>query len=196
MNRFFELILVAIAILFLFPVILVTAFLIKLKMGGKVIFSQERLGKNCKKFNLYKFRTMTDEKDGDGELLPDNQRMTKLGQFLRSSSLDELPGLLNVLKGEMALVGPRPFISEYEELYTPEENRRHNVRPGITGWAQVNGRNAISWKDKFKLDIWYVDNKSFLLDIKILFLTVRKVFISEGISAQDHATMEKYNGKN
>ncbi len=143
---------------------------------------------------MMKFRTMLDAKDKYGNLLPDDQRMTKFGAFLRSTSLDELPGLLNVLKGDMSLVGPRPLLVQYLPLYNDEQARRHNVRPGITGWAQVNGRNAIGWEDKFKLDVWYVDNHSMWLDIKILFLTIKKVFVREGISASDHVTIEPFKG--
>lgn len=163
-------------------------------MGTPVIFSQIRPGKDGKPFRMYKFRSMKNATDEAGNPLPDDQRMTPFGAKLRSSSLDELPELWNVLKGEMSLVGPRPLLMEYLPLYSPEQYRRHEVRPGVTGWAQVNGRNAISWEDKFKLDVWYVDNRSFLLDLKIIFLTIKKVFVKEGISAQGEATMPRFTG--
>ncbi|BCV53205.1 MULTISPECIES: sugar transferase [Shewanella] len=194
MKRVFDFIISLSALLCLFPIILIVAVLIRLKLGSPVLFKQERPGLNGKVFKMMKFRTMLDAKDKDGNFLPDDQRMTKFGSFLRSTSLDELPGLLNVLKGDMSLVGPRPLLVEYLPLYSEEQSRRHNVRPGITGWAQVNGRNAISWEDKFKLDVWYVDNQSILLDMKILALTVKKVFIREGISAEGEATMSRFEG--
>ncbi|MBB6284649.1 sugar transferase EpsL [Geobacillus subterraneus] len=158
------------------------------------MFKQQRPGLHGKPFYLYKFRTMMDERDGKGELLPDHVRLTPFGQLLRKYSLDELPQLFNVLKGDISLVGPRPLLMEYLELYTPEQARRHEVKPGITGWAQVNGRNAISWEEKFKLDVWYVDNRTFWLDIKILFLTVIKVLKKEGINQSEYVTMEKFAG--
>lgn len=182
------------AILALLPVIVVVAVLIRFKLGSPILFTQQRPGLNGKIFKMMKFRTMLDGKDKQGNLLPDNERMTQFGAFLRSTSLDELPGLFNVLKGDMSLVGPRPLLVQYLPLYNAKQARRHNVRPGITGWAQVNGRNAISWEDKFKLDVWYVDNQSFWLDIKILFLTVKKVFVREGISADGHVTIEPFKG--
>ncbi|MCG9698284.1 sugar transferase [Shewanella sp. Isolate11] len=194
MKRIFDFIISLSALLCLLPIILIIALLIRVKLGSPVLFKQERPGLNCIVFKMMKFRTMLDAKDSNGNLLPDEQRMTKFGSFLRSTSLDELPGLLNVLKGDMSLVGPRPLLVEYLPLYSEEQSRRHNVRPGITGWAQVNGRNAISWEDKFKLDVWYVDNRSLLLDIKILFLTIKKVFIKEGISADGEATMSRFEG--
>lgn len=172
----------------------VTSILVRWKLGSPIIFKQQRPGLHGKPFYLYKFRTMTDERDEKGELFPDHVRLTPFGQFLRKYSLDELPQLFNVLKGDISLVGPRPLLMEYLELYTPEQARRHEVKPGITGWAQVNGRNAISWEEKFKLDVWYVDHQSFWLDLKILFLTVLKVLRSEGISQQGHVTMEKFTG--
>jgi lipopolysaccharide/colanic/teichoic acid biosynthesis glycosyltransferase len=181
-------------LLILSPVILVVAFLVSIKLGSPILFTQARPGLNGKIFKMMKFRTMLDGKDKEGNLLPDDQRMTKFGSFLRSTSLDELPGLFNVLKGDMSLVGPRPLLVQYLPLYNKEQSRRHNVRPGITGWAQVNGRNAISWDEKFELDVWYVDNQSFLLDLKILFLTVKKVFVREGISADGHVTIEPFKG--
>ncbi len=159
-----------------------------------VFFIQERAGKNGKAFNLMKFKTMNDKRDGDGKLLPDVQRLTKIGKFVRSTSLDEIPQLINVLKGEMSLVGPRPLHMKYLPLYNDEQAQRHNVRPGITGWAQVNGRNSISWEEKFKLDVWYVNNISFMLDIKILLKTVYNVFKREGISSDTSATMEAFRG--
>ena len=165
------------------------------KQSG-IFFLQERPGKGGKIFNLIKFKTMTDKRDAEGKLLPDAERLTAVGRFIRSTSLDELPQLINVLKGDMSLVGPRPLLPRYLSLYSPEQARRHEVRPGITGWAQVNGRNAISWQQKFKYDVWYVDHLSFLLDIKILFLTVKKVFIREGINSGTSVTMEPFNGNN
>jgi lipopolysaccharide/colanic/teichoic acid biosynthesis glycosyltransferase len=168
--------------------------LVRYKLGAPVFFTQERPGLNGKPFRMIKFRTMTDAKDTDGELLPDEVRLTKFGQLIRSTSLDELPELWNVLKGEMSLVGPRPLLMEYLPLYSAEQARRHEMRPGITGWAQVNGRNAISWEERFKLDVWYVDHQSFLLDCKIVLLTIQKVFVREGISAQGEATMPKFTG--
>ncbi|MBO0614352.1 sugar transferase [Thiothrix fructosivorans] len=185
----------ALCLLILFsPILLVVALLVSRKLGSPVLFSQVRPGLYGKPFRMIKFRTMTDARDANGELLPDSIRLTAFGKFLRSSSLDELPGLWNVLKGDMSLVGPRPLLMEYLPRYTPQQARRHAVRPGITGWAQVNGRNAISWNQKFKLDVWYVDNQSFWLDLKILLLTVKKVFVREGISAEGEATMPKFTG--
>jgi len=194
MKRVFDALLVAIAlILFLFP-ILVVASLVRRKLGSPILFRQLRPGLGGEAFSMVKFRTMTDEKDIDGILLSDGQRLTAFGRFLRASSLDELPELWNVLKGDMSLVGPRPLLMEYLPLYSPEQARRHEVRPGITGWAQVNGRNALSWEEKFALDVWYVDNRSMWLDIKILWLTVKKVLVREGISAAGEATMSKFTG--
>ena len=196
MKRFFDFLVALFALLILLPVIIVVAVLIRLKLGSPVLFTQDRPGLHGNIFKMMKFRTMLDGKDKQGNLLPDNERMTPFGAFLRSTSLDELPGLFNVLKGDMSLVGPRPLLVQYLPLYNKEQARRHNVRPGITGWAQVNGRNAISWEQKFKLDVWYVDNQSFLLDIKILLLTVKKVFVREGISADGHVTIEPFKGSN
>lgn len=176
------------------PLLIVLMALIRLKLGSPVFFTQIRPGLHCKPFKMIKFRTMTDARDANGNLLPDNVRLTPFGRFLRSSSLDELPELWNVLKGHMSLVGPRPLLMEYLPLYSTQQARRHEVRPGITGWAQINGRNAISWEDKFKLDVWYVDNQSFWLDLKILVLTVKKVFVREGINAEGEATMPKFTG--
>ncbi|MFT5716041.1 MAG: lipopolysaccharide/colanic/teichoic acid biosynthesis glycosyltransferase [Oleiphilaceae bacterium] len=176
------------------PVIALVAWKIKKKLGSPVLFRQKRPGLNGEIFEMLKFRSMRDAIDKNGNPLPDSVRLTPFGEKLRSSSLDELPGLWNVLKGDMSLVGPRPLLVEYLPLYNKEQATRHNVRPGITGWAQVNGRNAISWEDKFKLDVWYVNNQSFWLDFKILLLTVKKVFVREGISADGHATIEKFTG--
>ena len=194
MKRLFDLIIAFSTLLILLPVIIVVALLIRFKLGSPILFTQNRPGLKGNVFKMMKFRTMLDGKDKHGNLLPDNERMTKFGTFLRSTSLDELPGLFNVLKGDMSLVGPRPLLVQYLPLYSSEQACRHNVRPGITGWAQVNGRNAISWEQKFKLDVWYVDNQSFLLDIKILLLTVKKVFVREGISADGHVTIEPFKG--
>ncbi len=182
------------ALLLLAPVMLIIALLIRMKLGRPVIFKQERAGLHGKPFYILKFRTMTDARDESGQLLPDEQRMTPLGSFLRKTSLDELPELINVLRGEMSLVGPRPLRTYYLPLYTPHQARRHEVLPGITGWAQVNGRNSLSWEERFELDVWYVDNQSLWLDIKILFLTVVKVLKREGISADGHVTMPRFTG--
>lgn len=194
MKRLFDIIISMIGLLTLSPIILITALLIRFKLGSPIIFKQKRPGLNGIPFFVYKFRTMNEKCDANGNLLPDHMRLTELGKMLRKLSLDELPQLFNVLKGDLSLVGPRPLLMEYLELYSSEQLRRHDVRPGITGWAQVNGRNAISWEEKFKLDVWYVDNHSFWLDIKILFLTVLKVFKSEGISQEGHVTIEKFTG--
>ncbi|MCS4308807.1 lipopolysaccharide/colanic/teichoic acid biosynthesis glycosyltransferase [Rheinheimera pacifica] len=194
MVRFFSFIVSLVALLALSPLIVLVALFIRIKLGSPVLFKQVRPGLYGKPFNMLKFRSMLDAVDKDGNPLPDEQRLTRFGRILRSTSLDELPGLINVLKGDMSLVGPRPLLMEYLPLYSPEQARRHDVRPGITGWAQVNGRNAISWEDKFKLDVWYVENRSMWLDIKILFLTVKKVFVREGISAAGEATMSKFTG--
>lgn len=195
MKRLFDLIVTIIIFMLIWPVLLVLVLLVRVKHGSNVIFCQNRPGLYGETFMIYKFRTMTDEHNVKGNLLPDDQRLTGFGKFIRSTSLDELPELINVLKGEMSLVGPRPLLMEYLPLYTPEQARRHEVRPGITGWAQVNGRNAISWEEKFKLDVWYVDNQSFWLDIKILWLTVKKVLLRDGISADGEATMPRFLGK-
>ena len=162
--------------------------------GAGAFFFQERPGKDAKIFKVVKFKTMTDERDADGKLLPDAQRLTKIGRFVRSASIDELPQLFNVLKGEMALIGPRPLLVEYLPLYSAEQARRHEVRPGITGWAQCHGRNALSWKEKFKLDVWYVDHCSFITDLKVIFYTIKKVFLRDGISQEGQATMEAFKG--
>lgn len=189
--------LIALAALVAFiPIMLVVSVLIAKSMGTPVLFRQTRPGLSGKPFDMIKFRTMRDAVDKHGNQLPDSERLTKLGRFLRSSSLDELPELWNVLKGDMSIVGPRPLLMEYLPLYSDEQKRRHEVRPGVTGWAQVNGRNAISWDEKFKLDVWYVDNQSFWLDVKILFMTVVKVFKREGISQEGEATVNYFKGNN
>ena len=192
----FDKILALILIILFSPIMLITAILIYIKMGKPIIFTQSRPGYKGKIFKIYKFRTMSNEKDENGNLLPDEARLKGIGKIIRSLSLDELPQLFNVLKGDMSFVGPRPLLIEYLELYNEEQKRRHDVVPGITGWAQVNGRNAISWSEKFKYDIEYVDKQSFLFDLKIMFLTALKVFKREGISQAGNATMEKFNGKN
>ena len=183
-----------ILLLFLSPIFFITALLIYIKMGKPIFFKQARPGLNEKIFKIYKFRTMTDERDEKGELLEDKKRLKGIGKFIRSTSLDELPQLLNVIKGDMSFIGPRPLLVEYLELYDDEQKRRHSVKPGITGWAQVNGRNAISWQEKFKLDVWYVDNQSFLLDMKIVWMTILKVLKRDGIAQEGEATMEKFRG--
>jgi len=182
------------AIIILSPILLLIALLVMIKLGSPVIFKQQRPGMNEKIFTLYKFRTMTDERDEKGELLPDEMRLTDFGKFLRASSLDELPELFNILKGDMSIVGPRPLLIEYLPLYNAHQRRRHEVRPGLTGWAQVNGRNAISWEEKFNYDVEYVDNLSFFLDVKIIFLTIMKVLKREGINQEGRATMEPFRG--
>lgn len=194
MKRCLDFLIALSALIALSPVILITAILIRFKLGSPILFTQDRPGLNGNVFKMMKFRSMLDAQDAEGNPLPDEQRMTTFGALLRSTSLDELPGLINVLKGDMSLVGPRPLLVEYLPLYNQQQAKRHNVRPGITGWAQVNGRNAISWEDKFKLDVWYVENQSLLLDLKILFLTVKKVFVREGIASDGHVTIEKFKG--
>lgn len=185
----------AIGLMVFSPILIVVSLMIRREMGSPVLFRQTRPGRHGKPFQMIKFRTMRDAIDADGRPLPDAERLTKLGRFLRSSSIDELPELWNVLKGDMSLVGPRPLLMEYLPLYSPEQARRHEVRPGVTGWAQVNGRNAISWDEKFALDVWYVDNRSLWLDLKIIWLTIRKVIKREGISAAGEATMSKFSGE-
>ena len=192
MKRSFDFILAAAAMIVLSPVLIALAAAIRWTLGSPVLFRQQRPGLNERPFNMLKFRTMTDAHGADGVLLPDSDRLTRFGRFLRASSLDELPELMNVLKGDMSLVGPRPLLMKYLERYSPKQARRHEVRPGITGWAQVNGRNAITWEEKFKLDVWYVDNQSFWLDIKIIFLTIFKIFKREGINQAGQATMEEF----
>lgn len=193
-KRFIDISASLCALILLAPVMAIVAWNIRKKLGSPVLFRQVRPGRDGKPFEMVKFRTMRDAVDSDGNPLEDSQRMTPFGGFLRASSLDELPELWNVLKGDMSLVGPRPLLMEYLPLYSEEQNRRHEVRPGVTGWAQVNGRNALSWDEKFKLDIWYVDNKSLWLDLKIIFMTVKKVVVKEGISASGEVTMSKFTG--
>ncbi|AOW83788.1 sugar transferase [Vibrio mimicus] len=195
MKRTFDFLLAAIFLLLFFPIILFIAWKIRKNLGSPVLFRQTRPGLNGKPFEMIKFRTMKDALGANGNPLPDSERMTPFGNKLRNSSLDELPELWNVLKGEMSLVGPRPLLMQYLPLYSKEQARRHEVRPGVTGWAQINGRNAISWEEKFKLDVWYVDNRSFWLDLRILLLTVKKVFVKEGISADGHVTIAPFTGK-
>lgn len=194
MKRLFDLTVSLILFFGFSPIFILIALLVKVKLGSPIIFKQVRPGLYGKSFCLYKFRTMTDEKDEHGQFLPDYIRLTSFGKFLRKYSLDEYPQLWNVIKGDLSLVGPRPLLVEYLSLYTKEQFLRHNVRPGITGWAQVNGRNAISWEEKFKLDVWYVKNQSFLLDMKILFLTAYKVIISDGINQPGNVTVENFKG--
>ncbi|MDH1535201.1 sugar transferase [Pseudomonas chengduensis] len=194
MKRLFDLVIASFALLLLFPVLLLVAWLVHRRLGSPVLFRQVRPGLHGKPFEMVKFRTMRDAVDTEGNALPDAERLTPFGRFLRSTSLDELPELWNVIKGDMSLVGPRPLLMEYLPLYSKEQARRHEVRPGITGWAQVNGRNAVSWPEKFALDIWYVDNRSLLLDIRILLLTIKKVFVREGISAEGQATASRFTG--
>ncbi|NOZ53750.1 MAG: sugar transferase [Gammaproteobacteria bacterium] len=196
MKRFIDIIFALLMLILLSPFIVVLVVLIRFFLGAPVLFLQDRPGLNGRSFRLVKFRTMRDLYDNDGNMLSDDKRLTKFGVFLRASSLDEVPELWNVLLGEMSLVGPRPLLVEYLPLYSKEQYRRHEVKPGITGWAQVNGRNEISWDKKFELDVWYVDHHSIGLDIKIILLTIIKVFKSEGISHQGHVTMEKFRGSN
>ena len=193
-KRWLDVIVSGCALLLLSPVLLAIAILVRVTIGAPVLFSQERPGLLGRPFRMFKFRTMADLRDSEGSLLRDEARLTRFGRFLRRISLDELPELFNVLRGDMSLVGPRPLLMEYLERYTPEQARRHEVKPGITGWAQVNGRNAISWEEKFDLDVWYVDHASFLLDMKILLWTVVQVLRRDGISAESHATMPEFMG--
>ncbi len=193
-KRLFDLLAAGLGLLILSPVLLLVAVLVRIFLGAPVLFRQQRPGLGGRPFYIYKFRTMTDARGPDGALLPDAQRLTRLGRFLRATSLDELPELLNILRGEMSLVGPRPLLMQYLARYTPEQARRHDVLPGLTGWAQVNGRNALTWEDKFRLDVWYVDNWSFWLDIKIILLTIWKVLKREGISQPGHVTAEEFMG--
>jgi lipopolysaccharide/colanic/teichoic acid biosynthesis glycosyltransferase len=183
-------------VILIVPLIILTILLLIFNKGAGAYFTQVRTGKNAKLFRIIKFKTMTDERDGNGKLLPDEKRMTPIGKFVRSTSLDELPQLLNVLKGDMSLIGPRPLLEKYIPLYSKEQFRRHEVKPGITGWAQVNGRNAISWNEKFKLDVYYVENCSLLLDIKIIYFTALKVFLRADINKEGHATTQAFNGNN
>ena len=193
-KRFLDIIISSFGLIFMFPIIVVLAFLVYARLGSPIFYRQLRPGKNDRPFQMIKFRTMRDSTNENGDLLPDSERITPFGNFLRNSSLDELPELWNVLKGDMSLVGPRPLLMEYLPLYPTEQARRHNVRPGITGWVQVNGRNAISWEEKFKYDVWYVENKSFWLDMKIIWMTIKKVIAREDISADGEATMPKFTG--
>lgn len=194
LKRLFDIIVALLGLVVLAVPLLVLSLLVRINLGRPIIFQDIRPGRNGKPFKMFKFRTMTDTRGPDGDWLPDDERMTPFGRFLRSSSLDELPELWNVLKGEMSLVGPRPLLMEYLPLYSPEQSRRHEVRPGITGWAQVNGRNAITWEEKFDLDVWYVDHQNFALDMKILWLTIKKVIAREGIFAADGTTVEQFKG--
>ena len=196
-KRLIDLIIVFCMLAIIGPILfLITLWLHFGNKGAGAFFTQERPGRNGKIFKVIKFKTMTDERDVNGDLLPDEQRLTKVGKLIRSTSVDELPQLINVLKGDMALIGPRPLLPQYLPLYNKEQARRHEVRPGITGWAQVNGRNAISWAKKFELDVWYVDHCSFILDLRIIVLTIKKVFVREGISSETSATMEPFTGNN
>ncbi len=196
-KRWLGFLIALVALICLSPLlIVVTIWLHFANKGAGAFFFQERPGKDAKIFKIIKFKTMTDERDSSGKLLPDAQRLTKVGRFVRSTSIDELPQLMNVLIGDMALIGPRPLLVEYLPLYSPQQARRHDVRPGITGWAQCHGRNALSWQEKFKLDVWYVDHCSFLTDMKVIATTIRKVIVREGISQEGQVTMEKFNGNN
>ena len=194
MERIFERVVVLISLLLLIPIYLLVILVVKIKLSSPIFFKQSRPGLKGKVFNIYKFRTMMNERDSNGVLLSDSKRLTQFGKFLRSTSLDELPSLWNVLKGDMNLVGPRPLLVGYLPLYSTQQARRHEVKPGITGWAQINGRNAISWDEKFDLDLWYIDHQSIWLDIKILFLTVKKVLFWDGISARGEATVKFFKG--
>jgi len=196
MKRLFDLVVTLLLLPFIFLLCFIITLFVKIKLGSPVIFAQPRTGLNGNIFNMIKFRTMTNKCDLDGNLLPDSIRLTKFGQLLRLTSLDELPGLWNVIKGNMSLVGPRPLLVEYLPLYNDRQMRRHEVLPGITGWAQVNGRNSISWDEKFDLDLWYVDNQSIWLDLKILWLTVKKVIMRDGVNQDDQATSEYFKGNN
>ena len=195
-KRLFDLICTSLGLLLISPILLIIALLVRIAHGAPVLFRQQRPGYKGRPFYIYKFRTMTNALDGNGQQLPDAARLTALGRLLRSTSLDELPELFNILRGDMSLVGPRPLLMQYLQRYSPEQARRHDVYPGLTGWAQINGRNALTWQDKFKLDVWYVDHRSFWLDLRILFLTFWKVFKREGITQQGHASMEEFTGDN
>ena len=197
LKRVIDFIIVLFVLLLIWPILLcVTIWLHFANKGAGAFFTQERPGKDGKIFKVIKFKTMTDERDADGNLLPDSERLTKVGRFVRSTSIDELPQLINVLKGDMSLIGPRPLLPQYLPLYSPEQARRHEVRPGITGWAQCHGRNAITWTEKFKLDVWYVDNISFVTDLKVIFITIKKVLFREDINSATSATMEFFDGTN
>ena len=193
-KRLLDILLSGLALIVLSPVLLVTAILVRTKLGSPVIFHQDRPGKDGEIFRLYKFRSMTDERDENGNLLPDEVRLTKFGRVLRATSLDELPELWNILRGDMSIVGPRPLLVKYLPIYNEEQRHRHDVRPGLTGWAQANGRNALSWEEKFQLDVWYVEHISFWVDVKTIFLTVKNVLRREGISSGTAATMEEFKG--
>jgi lipopolysaccharide/colanic/teichoic acid biosynthesis glycosyltransferase len=193
-KRVFDVIVASVLLLALSPIFVVVALLVRYKLGSPIFFKQQRPGRGGRPFLMIKFRTMLDAADGVGKLLPDGERLTDFGRLLRSTSLDELPGLINVLRGDMSLVGPRPLLMQYLSLYSSEQGRRHEVRPGLTGWAQINGRNALSWEEKFALDVWYVDNHSFVLDIRILWQTVLKVLLRDGIAAAGEATMPPFTG--
>nr|WP_320990188.1 sugar transferase [Bacteroides sp.] len=197
LKRFFDLSISLVIILFIWPILIfISLWLYFVNKGAGAFFLQERPGRHGKIFKVIKFKTMTDARDVEGNLLPDDKRLTKVGKFVRSTSIDELPQLINILKGDMSFIGPRPLLPQYLPLYNKEQARRHEVRPGITGWAQVNGRNAISWVRKFELDVWYVDHCSFFLDLKIFFLTIKKVFVRESISSDTSVTMEPFTGNN
>jgi sugar transferase EpsL len=193
-KRLFDIVTSAAGLIVISPLLVVLAVLVRLKLGSPILFCQQRPGLGGKAFVIYKFRTMTDQRDASGNLLPDEQRLPAFGRFLRSTSFDELPELLNVLKGDMSIVGPRPLMMKYLSRYSPQQARRHEVKPGITGWAQINGRNTISWEDKFKLDVWYVDNWTFWLDMKIILKSVWMVIAKEGITQQGRATMDEFMG--
>ena len=197
LKRWLDFVIVFCVLAVIWPILLlVTLWLHFANKGAGAFFTQERPGRNEKIFKVIKFKTMTDERDADGNLLPDAERLTPVGRFVRSTSIDELPQLINVLKGDMALIGPRPLLVQYLPLYSKEQARRHEVRPGITGWAQCHGRNSISWTEKFKLDVWYVDHCSLITDIKVIFITIKKVLLRDGISQEGQATMEPFNGNN
>ena len=197
LKRWLDFVIVFCVLAVIWPIwLLVTLWLHFANKGAGAFFTQERPGRNGKIFKVIKFKTMTDERDADGNLLPDAERLTPVGRFVRSTSIDELPQLINVLKGDMALIGPRPLLVQYLPLYSKEQARRHEVRPGITGWAQCHGRNSISWTEKFKLDVWYVDHCSLITDIKVIFITIKKVLLRDGISQEGQATMEPFNGNN
>lgn len=195
-KRLIDIVCSGLGLIIISPILLIVAVLIRIKLGSPIFFTQDRVGKDGRIFKMIKFRTMLDATDKWGEPLPDEDRLTPFGKMIRSTSIDELPELINVFKGDMSLVGPRPLLVEYKELYSPEQFRRHEVRPGITGWAQVNGRNSISWKERFELDVEYVENFNLFMDIKILFMTVFKVLKKDGINQDGHVTMEKFNGHN
>jgi sugar transferase EpsL len=194
MKRIFDLVIICLGLLFFLPIIFVVAILVRFKIGSPIFFEQPRPGLEGKVFKIHKFRTMTNKCDSNGVLLPDRKRLTQFGKFLRSTSLDELPSFWSVLKGDMSLVGPRPLLVEYLPLYSEKQSRRHKAKPGITGWAQVNGRNTLSWDEKFELDVWYVDNQSIWLDVKILWLTVKKVILRDGVTAQGDSAMPLFRG--